>query len=663
MICPKCKMKLLLVMFLWIISICVITPPAYASKNISDINGHWGQATIQKLVDAGVVAGNPDGTFKPDINISRAEFSFMVVKAFKFQQQTGQVFSDTVAHWGKDYIATAAANGIVNGYGNDKFGPDDPITREQMAMMIVKADKSALIKSGVIFVDNSQVSSWAKDGVATAYNDKIISGYNNYFRPLDKATKAEAAVIINAGMAAENKPDPSTINDNDMDDLTALNNDKAPVISFNQNNEIYSINGCYSDMIVVSPEDAILSLYSIKTWMKMNDPKNEFVFVKKSTDENGNSYSLGQVNKGIPVYGRLVTVSTDKAGKIVSLSSGYLPDILTNTTSTATLEDAYLASVNYVGSSVTAVDGSLVIYALPDNTPVLAWNIQVQGINDTNNDVSYAVLVNADSGIPITKYANISQENVLPASDLEPVNPEPIAPLPPKVEVITSTYGYSGKDRPLTCVTLKPLNSQNKAVFLNFAIHGAEDAWMGDAWVLVKIADDLEKYYTENPEQLNGTLLTIVRLANPDGLTEGWTNNGSGRCTVVGGYDLNRIWPAGFSVERSARNNTGNEPLLAPESIALRDLVITKATENGGKLNFLYDFHGWLNTSFGNTDACWQFQQTLGIGYDGHLGGGYFANWAKAYASSTALIEYPWPTEAQQTNYSTNTINALKMIL
>lgn len=234
---------------------------------------------------------------------------------------------------------------------------------------------------------------------------------------------------------------------------------------------------------------------------------------------------------------------------------------------------------------------------------------------------------------------------------------------PPAVEVIKLTYGYSGKGRPLTCVTLKPLNNQNKAVFLNFAIHGAEDAWIGDSWLLVKIADDLEKYYTENPEHLNGTTLTIVRLANPDGLNEGWTNNGPGRCTVVGGYDLNRIWPTGFRVCRSARNYTGNAPLLASEAIALRDLVIAKANENGGKLNFLYDFHGWLNTSFGSNNACWQFQQTLGIGYSGHLGGGYFANWAKAYANSTALIEYAWPSEQQQAHFSIKTIDALKMIL
>jgi hypothetical protein len=251
-------------------------------------------------------------------------------------------------------------------------------------------------------------------------------------------------------------------------------------------------------------------------------------------------------------------------------------------------------------------------------------------------------------------------------SVVKPATSSPTALPPttnPQVQVIKAIYGYSGEGRPLTCVTLKPANSQGKATFLNFAIHGAEDAWIGDSWMLVQVADEVEKYFTANPEMLNGTTLTIVRLANPDGLFDGWTNNGPGRCTVVGGYDLNRIWPTGFMVSRGVRNNTGNVSMLAPEADALRDLVLLKASENGGRLNNVYDFHGWGNTSYGSSSICWQFQVVFGIKYSGSLGGGYFARWAQGYANNTALIELPWPTEWQQANYSKNTIAALKMVI
>jgi hypothetical protein len=104
---------LILVMSLWVISFCALTPSAYADLMISDINGHWGQANIQKLIDTGIVVGNPDGTFEPDKNISRAEFSVMVVKAFNIQLQTGTVFSDTADHWARDYISAANGAGPV----------------------------------------------------------------------------------------------------------------------------------------------------------------------------------------------------------------------------------------------------------------------------------------------------------------------------------------------------------------------------------------------------------------------------------------------------------------------------------------------------------------------------------------------------------------------
>lgn len=168
--------------------------------NLSDIQGHWAQQTIAELIALGAIGGYPDGTFKPDQGISRAEFASILVKALKLEQKQGKVFEDTAGHWAKDAIATAAAYGIVNGYSDTSFGPDDSITREQMAVMIVKAAKLAETKEGKAFADGNKVSSWASNAVATASQNKIINGYSdNSFRPQNNASRAEAAtVIINA---------------------------------------------------------------------------------------------------------------------------------------------------------------------------------------------------------------------------------------------------------------------------------------------------------------------------------------------------------------------------------------------------------------------------------------------------------------------------------
>jgi hypothetical protein len=165
--------------------------------NLSDIKGHWAEKTIAELVASGAIAGYPDGTFKPDNTISRAEFATILVKAFNLESRSGKVFNDTAGHWAQDTVSTAAAHGIVSGYSDTTFGPNDPITREQMAVMIVKAAKLAEAQEGKTFADGDKVSAWAKNAVATASEKNIISGYpDNTFRPQNNATRAEAATVI-----------------------------------------------------------------------------------------------------------------------------------------------------------------------------------------------------------------------------------------------------------------------------------------------------------------------------------------------------------------------------------------------------------------------------------------------------------------------------------
>jgi hypothetical protein len=94
---------------------------------LNDINGHWAQSQIEKLTAQNIISGYPDGAFKPDQAITRAEFAVVLVKAFELETQNSEDFTDIDGHWAEDYIATASASGIVNGYGNGLFGPNDLI--------------------------------------------------------------------------------------------------------------------------------------------------------------------------------------------------------------------------------------------------------------------------------------------------------------------------------------------------------------------------------------------------------------------------------------------------------------------------------------------------------------------------------------------------------
>lgn len=177
---------------------------AVAAPALSDVENHWAAATIQKMVDAGIVSGMPDGTFQPDNKISRAEFATLVVKAFELEEKDGKVFADTSNHWAKSFISTANANGIVSGYSDTAFGPDDPITREQMAVMIVKAAGWDAAIGDKVFTDEANISAWAAEAVATASANGVIQGRpDGSFDPQANATRAEATVVISKSIGDE----------------------------------------------------------------------------------------------------------------------------------------------------------------------------------------------------------------------------------------------------------------------------------------------------------------------------------------------------------------------------------------------------------------------------------------------------------------------------
>lgn len=175
----------------------IATDKAAAAPVFVDVEKHWAKEYINKLAASGAIQGYPDGKFKPDNQITRAEFAMIVVKAFNLSEKQGKVFADTSAHWAKNAISTAAAYGIVNGYNASKFGPDDMVTREQMALMLVKAASLTSKEQVKSFKDQKAVSAWAEDAVSVITENGLMNGYpDGTFKPKNKATRAEAATVI-----------------------------------------------------------------------------------------------------------------------------------------------------------------------------------------------------------------------------------------------------------------------------------------------------------------------------------------------------------------------------------------------------------------------------------------------------------------------------------
>lgn len=170
--------------------------PKAPQIHLKDINGHWAEKSILALVQRGAINGYQDNTFKPKNKITRAEFATILVKALDLKDTDGKVFKDTEKHWAKDNIAIANAHGIVNGYDSTSFGPNDPITREQMAAMVVKAFDLKHEKPNTKFKDQDKVTKWAVESVETAIAQGIMSGYNNNINPQANANRAEAVTVV-----------------------------------------------------------------------------------------------------------------------------------------------------------------------------------------------------------------------------------------------------------------------------------------------------------------------------------------------------------------------------------------------------------------------------------------------------------------------------------
>lgn len=132
------------------------------SANLTKTNGYtdvasdaWYNTAVSTMTKAGIVDGYPDGTFRPDAPITRAEMA-KIISLFAKLDKSESRFSDIASHWAEAYIKLAAGNGWIAGYPDGTFGPQRNITRAETATMInrvldrVPSEESHLLSRGVM---------------------------------------------------------------------------------------------------------------------------------------------------------------------------------------------------------------------------------------------------------------------------------------------------------------------------------------------------------------------------------------------------------------------------------------------------------------------------------------------------------------------------------
>ncbi len=165
----------------------------------SDIANHWAKDSIETMYTKGLVNGFEDGTFKPEQNVTRAEFAKMIVCLLGLDSNGDADFTDVAdGSWYNGYVAAAAKAGIVKG-SDGKFNPNLYITRQDAAVMLARVLEYkgvAMDTKAIDFNDSAKIAEYAKNSVNGMANLGIISGYNGGFAPVDNTTRAQAAALL-----------------------------------------------------------------------------------------------------------------------------------------------------------------------------------------------------------------------------------------------------------------------------------------------------------------------------------------------------------------------------------------------------------------------------------------------------------------------------------
>ncbi len=190
-----------------------VQPPGSGSSQFRDVQGHWAQAYIEALASRGIISGFRDGTYRPNDPVTRAQFASIISKAFTPAPQRARVnFSDVQTNfWGFQVIETSVQGGFLSGYPDGLFLPDQQIPRVQVLVSLASGlgFQPGSTNLNAVFQDAPQIPSYAISPVASATQRRIVVNYPNpkELNPNRAATRAEVAAFVYQALVNTGKAD------------------------------------------------------------------------------------------------------------------------------------------------------------------------------------------------------------------------------------------------------------------------------------------------------------------------------------------------------------------------------------------------------------------------------------------------------------------------
>lgn len=160
----------------------------------------WAKDAITNLYDMGIINGRGNGLFAPGDYVTREEFAKLIVLCVKLKSASDETGFEDVPKdaWYAEYVEALVSSGVTNGIDEKHFGVGQPITRQDMAVMLcraLKGDSNDYAKAE--FADKDDISEYATDAVNFMSENGYITGYEDgSFKPLNSITRAETAVVL-----------------------------------------------------------------------------------------------------------------------------------------------------------------------------------------------------------------------------------------------------------------------------------------------------------------------------------------------------------------------------------------------------------------------------------------------------------------------------------
>ena len=174
----------------------------------------WYADAVAYVRDNGLMSGTSETAFEPDGTMTRG---MLVTTLYRLagspsleNEDLGYPFADVPGDaWYADGVYWARLNGVAGGYSDEQFGPDDPVTREQIAAIFWRYEGSPDSETGAGFADEEDISDYAAEAVDWARANGIVNGMEgNYFLPQDSATRAQVATLLQNYLTMEVTDEP-----------------------------------------------------------------------------------------------------------------------------------------------------------------------------------------------------------------------------------------------------------------------------------------------------------------------------------------------------------------------------------------------------------------------------------------------------------------------